>query len=107
MWTSNISLFTQSHTKPLINDLVKQMQPIEPRPIAQLHRRKYNKPKSTTSDRLSQQIPSIGDENVALYYHNLLPSKAFGNKEPIIIIGFNSLTRALLRVLLFNFKNAG
>ncbi|XP_018803936.1 PREDICTED: cilia- and flagella-associated protein 61-like [Bactrocera latifrons] len=97
---------TMSHTKPLVNDLVKQMQPIEPRPIAQLHRRKYNKPKSTTSDRLSQQIPNIGDENVALYYHNLLPSKSFGNKEPIIIIGFNSLTRALLRVLLFNFKNA-
>lgn len=80
------------------------MQPIEPRPIAQIHRRKFNKPKSTTSERLSQQIPN--DENVALYYHNLMPSKTFGNKDPIIIIGFNSLTRALLRVLLFNFKNA-
>ncbi|XP_067630104.1 cilia- and flagella-associated protein 61-like isoform X2 [Eurosta solidaginis] len=93
---------TLSELKPLANDLVKQMQPIEPRHIAQIHRKDYTKPPPAAIEDL--QV----DENItySIYYHNLLPSKTFGNSDPIIIIGFNNLTRALLRKLLFNFTNS-
>uniref|UniRef100_W8BNN2 Uncharacterized protein C20orf26 n=1 Tax=Ceratitis capitata TaxID=7213 RepID=W8BNN2_CERCA len=104
-WEFYYAATTMTHIKPLTNDLVKQMQPIQPRAIAQVHRRKYNKPKTRTSQRLSEQLNN-SEENIALYHHNLLPSKAYGNHEPIVIIGFNSLTRALLRMLLFSFQKS-
>ncbi|XP_036344487.1 cilia- and flagella-associated protein 61-like, partial [Rhagoletis pomonella] len=96
---------TMSSVKPLTNDLVKQMQPIEPREIAQIHRREYKKHTSAISEELLPQM-DFENENVAIYYHNLFPSKPFGNSEHIVILGFNSMTRALLRILLFNFKNS-
>ncbi|XP_054738871.1 cilia- and flagella-associated protein 61-like [Anastrepha obliqua] len=96
---------TMSGVKALTNDLVKQMQPIEPREIAQFHRRDSNEPTVTASTDTINPL-DFKNDSFAFYYHNLLPSKPFGNSEPIVILGFNSMTRALLRILLFNFINS-
>lgn len=45
---------------------------------------------------------NYAEEAFALYSHNLYPPLHFGNTTNIVIVGFCDITKALLRLLIFN-----
>lgn len=90
------------------------MQPIEPRKIkknwfcsmtAKVHKRElFNFSSHGPSDNklLNMLKINYADDAYALYSHNLYPPIHFGNTTNILIVGLSDITKALLRLLIFN-----
>lgn len=98
----------------LSNDLYRYMQPIEPRKIkknwfcsfeAKLHKREVaHFSHYVVADNKLLDILKINylEDSFALYSHNLYPPLHFGNTTNIVILGFSDITKAILRMLIFN-----
>ncbi|KAM7343044.1 cilia- and flagella-associated protein 61-like [Cochliomyia hominivorax] len=90
----------------LSNDLVASMQPLEPRRVKRIwFNYLKSAPKSSRSDdRLHLNIDILHDK-VAVFIHNLRPCVNFGNQMNIVILGFNDICKAFLRLMIFTWHH--
>ncbi|XP_037941013.1 cilia- and flagella-associated protein 61-like [Teleopsis dalmanni] len=91
--------------KPLLNDLVKKMQPVEPKLIKtfDITKKKYHKKKKKFHTIYDF---NYADSSYAVYRRHMRETEMYGDTNiKIVIIGFTDVTKALLRSLLFSYNS--
>ncbi|XP_050743585.1 cilia- and flagella-associated protein 61 isoform X2 [Drosophila biarmipes] len=88
------------------NDLKKMMMVIEPKsvkkaPVFSGVNVDQKKPKS----RLHVPMPNFAKDYLIIYRHKLNPVKWFTNSRKLVVIGFGALTKAFLRLLVFQWNS--
>uniref|UniRef100_A0A1A9V8M9 DUF4821 domain-containing protein n=1 Tax=Glossina austeni TaxID=7395 RepID=A0A1A9V8M9_GLOAU len=109
--------FKPSHSAGVCNDLITNMQPVEPRhikkvwffnftpPLANQH--KFMSMSSVEDEDLDMPTIDYLNDSYSLFSNNLRPSIFFGNATNIVVIGFGDMCKALLRSLIFGLTPAG
>ncbi|XP_017077747.1 cilia- and flagella-associated protein 61 isoform X2 [Drosophila eugracilis] len=87
------------------NDLKKMMMVVEPRAIkkAPVYVRSLTDQKKGKC-RLNLPKPNFATDYLIIYRHKLNPVQWFSNSRKLVIIGFSSTTKALLRQLVFQWN---
>uniref|UniRef100_A0A1A9X2Z5 DUF4821 domain-containing protein n=1 Tax=Glossina brevipalpis TaxID=37001 RepID=A0A1A9X2Z5_9MUSC len=103
--------FKPSQSTPVCNDLITNMQPIEPRRMKkvwfcdfELHTVRNSRSTSTYTDineNSETQTVDYLKDYYSLFSNNLRPSVISGNATNIVVIGFGDMCKALLRLLIF------
>ncbi|XP_037895350.1 cilia- and flagella-associated protein 61-like [Glossina fuscipes] len=104
--------FKPSRSMAVCNDLITNMQPVEPRrikkvwfcnfmpPLANKH--KFMSMFSVEDEDLDTPTIDYLNDSYSLFSNNLRPSIFFGNATNIVVIGFGDMCKALLRCLIFS-----
>ncbi|KAH8234415.1 hypothetical protein KR038_009519, partial [Drosophila bunnanda] len=92
------------HESKFGNDLKKMMMVLEPRPIQKAPVAfKINKEVEPTTGHLPKM--NFAQDYLIVYRHRLKPNKWFTSSRKLVIIGFSALTKAFLRLLIFQWNN--
>ncbi|KAH8253481.1 hypothetical protein KR032_005678, partial [Drosophila birchii] len=93
------------HENKFGNDLKKMMMVLEPRPIKKAPVA-FQIPKDAepTSERLSLPKMNFARDFLIIYRHRLKPNKWFSTNRKLVIIGYSSMTKAFLRLLIFQWN---
>uniref|UniRef100_A0A1A9Z0I7 DUF4821 domain-containing protein n=1 Tax=Glossina pallidipes TaxID=7398 RepID=A0A1A9Z0I7_GLOPL len=109
--------FKPSRSAAVCNDLITNMQPVEPRRIKKVwfcnfmpplgNKHKFVSMASVDDEDLDTPTIDYLNDTYSLFSNNLRPSIFFGNATNIVVIGFGDMCKSLLRLLLFGLTPAG
>ncbi|XP_034480067.1 cilia- and flagella-associated protein 61 [Drosophila innubila] len=88
------------------NDLAFKMMPVEPRRMKRNWFIDTNNEKCFRRASRVVPLPRINcvRDNFYLFRHNLCPSKYIGNQNPLVIVGYSEICKALLRLMVFSWN---